>query len=74
MTGRPSYDFPQTPAQGSKLWDEKPIAGAPEATAAAIAVQQITIMKMYVLIWKIAVASFLFALPFLLIWYLANLK
>ncbi|HEV7674328.1 MAG TPA: hypothetical protein VGQ12_07340 [Candidatus Angelobacter sp.] len=59
-------------AQGSKLWDEKPIAGAPPTAASAV--QQITIMQMYVLVWKIAIASFLFALPFLLIWYLANLK
>lgn len=61
-------------AHGSKLWDEKPIAGARATTGASSAIQQITIKELYVFVWKVAIASFLFAVPFLVIWFLATLK
>jgi hypothetical protein len=62
-------------APGSKLWQEKPIAGSPAAVSDMTSViQQVTIRDLYFLVWKIAIATMGFALPFWLIYYLVTLK
>jgi hypothetical protein len=57
-----------TTPSGSRLWSEKPLP--PEGRRSPLS--EVTFGDLYVFLWKLAAAGFVFALPFLLLYLVMN--